>query len=89
VQHTPYLAFSCVVASAQGQAGTPCLNDTECAFGFGCRDATELSGCDGQRCCTPYCLTGSDCEDGMICSPFFEGPNVPPEVSEVGICVVP
>ena len=80
-------AFACIVAAKQGAYLDPCLNDTECAFGFDCAEPDEVTACGGESCCTPYCKVGDGCPDALTCVQALEEMGLPPELEEIGTCV--
>ena len=82
--------FTCApVLPWAGGYGTPC-DDVQlaCLPGHGCFPGT--AACGAESCCTPWCSvrTGAPCPGaGELCSVLDAG--APPDLVDVGVCVMP
>ena len=94
-------AFVCVLDASDGMApaGSPCEFANVCNPGLMCLSPDFFPGpdCEGALgCCAPFCNTDNgdvECEglpvDGLVCLPFYEDGQAPPEYESVGVCAVP
>ena len=69
----------------------PCGYINDCLPSHVCLDATALPGCNGSACCASFCdLTDPVCGiQDTECTAFFDEGTAPPELVDVGICILP
>lgn len=87
-------SFSCAIDQGDGDNphGSPCMFANQCDNGHACVDASFVPGCQEGGCCAQFCdLTANDtCPDmgmGVMCTPYYEEGQAPPEFEDLGICV--
>lgn len=82
--------FQCLLTSALAGANQTCEKVAECVPGLACVNKALLPGCVGndENCCTPWCsISAPACPPQLDCVPFFDEPNIPAWLANVGICV--
>lgn len=94
-------SFSCVPNAAGPDGGTygdPCMYVNVCNPGLFCAAAAGVPGCQGSEgCCSEFCdLSSSEgaaqCQGaagGQTCVAWFEENQAPPNLEDVGACVIP
>ena len=74
-----------------GFYGDPCDYSSNCKSGLYCLSQEHIEGCQGLRCCSPYCDVSlpNTCPGAtQECIPWYE--NSPPEgYEDLGVCGVP
>jgi len=86
--------FVCAVpgfGDGLGNDGDTCFTVQSCKPGLGCTSAEVLDGCQGSRCCTPYCdLQDPDpCVAPEQCVAYYDPGTAPPNYEHVGLCAIP
>ena len=84
-----YLCLPVVSAAAIGE---PCGQYNNCEPGASCLAAAFIPGCEGVRCCTPFCsLQNPDCTSmpGTDCVESYLPSTPPPFIPDDGICADP
>lgn len=86
--------FSCAVDQGDGDNphGTPCMFANQCDNGNACIDASFLPNCEEGGCCAQFCdlMANDTCPDmdmGVMCTPYYEEGQAPPQFEDLGICV--
>ncbi len=92
-------AFACApdASGELGGYGDPCEFINVCDPGLFCADATTVPSCTSAACCSPFCdVTDPDASancpgaaGGQECTPWYEDGNTPPDLDDVGACVIP
>jgi hypothetical protein len=85
--------FACYPAGA-GAYGDACESATDCDPGRFCADATSVPGCMASGCCSSLCDVSvgdpdAACGAGQSCVTWYVEGTAPPELENVGGCVVP
>ena len=89
------VAFKCTLkASGPVPQGTPCQFANVCDPGLACVNATRVPNCDPDAlpgCCARWCdLAQPDCPEGGTCQPVLQpAPDLPQELANLGLCLLP
>lgn len=91
---TGWLTCLADASGSYGATGDPCIFTNACDPGLACRPAEVLPGCQGTRCCTPFCdLEAPDpnaaCDGALAstCVPWFGQDEAPSNAAHVGLCI--
>lgn len=82
--------FQCLLTSTPAGANQACEKVAECMPGLACVNEALVPGCVGDdiNCCTPWCsLAAPDCPAPLECVPFFDDPEAPPWLANIGVCI--
>lgn len=87
-QPTGGCPFECVATSGPGlHTGEPCQFLNDCVPGLACSGG--VPGCTAMYCCTPTCIIGDPCTNGVTCRAFGITGPIPAGLETVGICANP
>ena len=82
--------FQCLLTSTPAGANQTCEKVAECMPGLACVNKALVPGCVGNdiNCCTPWCsLSAPDCAPQLECVAFFDDPEAPPWLANIGVCI--
>lgn len=91
--------FACApdASGMLGLTGEACAAVNACDPGLVCAGAAAVSGCDADACCTALCDVSDDSADdeceadgaGQVCEALYEEGEAPPDLANVGACLLP
>lgn len=83
--------WECVQKTGQfgGFYTDPCLDESDCALGYSCREKNEtptpVPDCGSSRCCIAYCFDDNDCPNNTFCEDYIpNNAGLPPYIEDEG-----
>lgn len=73
--------------------GEPCDDFGDCEAGLSCVNGTKVLGCEGKRCCSPFCdhTIPNNCPGApeQSCVPWYTQEEAPEGLENLGVCALP